>query len=126
MEPVQPMQPTGPSPFVPCEGWWEQHWFGRQEMHELRLRFENGVVSGVGADVVGAFGLTGAMDPRQGVRLVKRYVNRHEVLYAGQYDGEGTLWGTYRVDGYTGPWMIRLRPPAASGAAAVTPGEPSP
>ncbi|MEZ6149344.1 MAG: hypothetical protein R3C09_04410 [Pirellulaceae bacterium] len=42
------------------------------------------------------------------VEFVKQYTGRHTVLYVGQYDGEGTFYGTWDIDGYRGQWSIKV------------------
>lgn len=68
-------------------------------MHGLTLAFGDGRVRGKGHDCVGPFIFEGDYDDRGHVRLVKCYLGRHQVLYHGLYDGEGTIHGTWMVEG---------------------------
>jgi hypothetical protein len=90
-------------------GYWEQQGYGRQVMDELQLRFENGAIAGEGDDCIGPFTFAGQYDEHGAVVLVKQYVGAHQVLYRGEHDGEGTIFGRWSI----GPY--------ASGAFALTP-----
>lgn len=96
-------------PGIPCEGWWEQAGFGRQPMEQLRLRFEAGQITGVGTDIIGPFSFTGTMSGGGQVVMLKRYFGRHTVDYLGMYDGEGLLWGEWRIGPMLGRWAIRIK-----------------
>jgi hypothetical protein len=102
------------------EGFWVQEYYGRQPMREFELRFEKGNVSGGGKDVVGRFTVSGAYDVKTGrVLMVKQYVGKHAVRYAGEPDGEGSIQGTWEI---TSPWgratgSFLLRPVVARPAA---------
>lgn len=78
-------------------------------MTGFRLRFAEGLVTGGGRDVVGRFTCAGEYDERTGrVSILKRYVGRHEVLYVGQPDGEGSIQGTWSIGPeWTGPFLLR-------------------
>ena len=79
-------------------GWWEQRGLGRQEMRNLVLNIApDGSVSGSGDDCIGPFTFSGRVAPE--VMLVKQYVGRHTVLYAGTNSGEG-LFGMWRIPGF--------------------------
>ena len=78
-------------------GYWEQPGYGRQPMRDFLLRFANGEVAGEGIDIVGAFTVSGEYDDRGAVRLTKKYVGRHTVLYEGKHDGEGTIFGQWSI-----------------------------
>jgi hypothetical protein len=78
-------------------GYWDQAGFGRQPMHDLSLRFADGVVVGEGRDRVGPFTFFGNYDDQGGVTMVKQYLGRHQVHYYGTYDGEGTIYGTWTI-----------------------------
>jgi hypothetical protein len=95
-------------------GFWEQAGWGRQPMHDLVLRFADGAITGEGRDCIGAFTFAGSYDDRGQVRMVKQYAGRHQVLYEGSYDGEGTLFGQ---------WSI---PPLWAGNFALSPVWPGP
>ena len=91
-----------------CEGWWEQDGFGRQAMLELQIEFDDGRLRGAGVDIIGPFTLHGSIDEDGAASILKRYVGQHDVVYLGQYDGEGVISGQWDIDGYRGEWMIRL------------------
>lgn len=81
-------------------GYWEQPVYGRQEMRELVLRFADGEVTGEGRDCIGPFTLRGTYDPSGSVTLIKQYLERHQVLYQGLHDGEGTIFGRWSIGPY--------------------------
>ena len=90
-------------------GYWDQQGVGRQEMHDLTLTFESGRVEGAGWDCVGKFRLEGEIDPTREVPvyLVKRYLDRHIVVYVGQHDGEGTIFGSWTLELDRGSFALR-------------------
>ena len=92
---------------VNCEGWWEQPGYGRQPMERLQLSFDEQEVSGSGFDIVGLFEFSGRIE-NGNVALVKKYLDKHCVDYVGTIDGEGTLHGTWHIDGWQGPWLIKI------------------
>ena len=96
-------------PMVPCEGWWEQTFHGRQPMEELRLSVVGRIVDGVGTDVIGPFTLEGHVSEDGRVSILKSYRGRHSVRYEGQHDGEGRMWGVWSLPGSSGRWMIASR-----------------
>lgn len=116
MTPPAPDSSTG----IPCEGWWEQAGYGRQPMKPLWLRFEAGRIVGSGVDMIGPFSLTGTLGDGGQVAILKQYHGRHSVDYLGAYDGEGLLFGEWRIGPWTGTWAIRiLRPDAADCDEAI-------
>lgn len=92
---------------VQCEGWWQQHLYGRQAMEPLTLTFDGTRLSGEGLDVVGPFHFSGTIDQGR-VVLTKQYLGRHKVTYLGNYDGEGTLSGDWQIGFDRGQWLIRI------------------
>ncbi len=90
-------------------GYWDQEIFGRQPMGPLVLRFHDGIIEGEGRDVIGPFTFEGEYDPQGAIRMVKQYLGRHQVLYQGTYDGEGTIFGQWQI------------PPFWSGSFALSP-----
>jgi len=112
---------------IPCEGWWEQSFHGRQPMEELRLAVDGRVVDGVGTDLIGPFTLEGHCSADGRVSILKCYLGRHSVRYEGQHDGEGRMWGVWSLPGSGGRWMIACRrePPAnpddLDGLGQITP-----
>jgi hypothetical protein len=96
-------------------GYWEQAGYGRQLMHDLKLRFAAGRIDGGGYDCIGGFAFAGKYDERGGVHLVKQYIGKHTVVYTGRYDGEGTIYGRWTIgELWSGPFA--LRPESFSGA----------
>lgn len=96
-----------------CIGWWEQNGLGRQPMEDLVIEFSTGLIRGSGRDVVGEFEMYGTMDQDGRVKIVKQYVGRHQVVYVGSYDGEGTMFGSWLIEMLTGSWSIKLLRAAA-------------
>jgi len=78
-------------------------------MGPLVLRFLHGRIEGEGRDVIGSFTFAGEYGDDGTIRMVKQYRGRHQVLYQGTYDGEGTIFGQ---------WSI---PPLWSGSFALSP-----
>ncbi len=103
------------------EGFWVQESLGRQAMRRLYLHFAAGRVTGEGQDVVGRFLFTGRYDEPTGeVRLVKQYIGRHQVLYVGRPDGEGSLQGTWSIGpDWTGPFLLRPVLPRPTGEEPI-------
>ena len=94
---------------MPCEGWWEQVFHGRQPMEDLRLAVDGRAVDGVGSDIIGPFTLRGVISDDGRVSILKDYLGRHSVRYEGQHDGEGRMWGVWSLPGFNGRWMIAFR-----------------
>lgn len=92
-------------------GYWDQSIYGRQPMGPLVLRFHAGRIEGEGRDIIGPFTFAGEYDEHGAVRMVKQYHGRlnHQVFYHGTYDGEGTIFGEWRI------------PPIWSGSFALSP-----
>lgn len=93
---------------LPCRGWWEQVSYGRQPMDPLTVAVTGRRLDGRGSDVVGAFALEGFIAADGRVSVEKRYLGRHSVIYEGQCDGEGRLWGVWALAGFNGRWLIEL------------------
>lgn len=98
------------------DGFWVQEHLGRQAMTPFTLAFAAGRVTGEGRDVVGRFTFSGTYDETSGaVRLVKQYFTaeghrRHQVLYTGRPDGEGSITGTWSIGSLmSGPFLLRPR-----------------
>ncbi len=94
-----------------CIGWWQQEGYGRQPMHQLQIEFRQSKIEGCGVDMIAPFTLSGSLRSDGAVEIVKQYTGRHTVLYAGQYDGEGTFHGTWDIDGHRGQWSIKVVAP---------------
>jgi hypothetical protein len=102
-----------------CEGWWEQAWMGRQPMTGLTMAFDGRRIRGSGIDVIGRFTLDGLIDERGGVAMIKRYLAAHSVDYLGTYDGEGTMFGEWRIGPDHGGWLITIRRVQAAAEAEI-------
>ena len=91
------------------DGFWVQRLWGRQAMTPFFLRFADGKVSGEGRDMVGRFTFSGSYDETTGaVRMVKQYIGKHQVLYVGQPDGEGSIQGTWFIGNLdSGSFLLR-------------------
>ena len=88
-------------------GFWQQQGWGRQPMRGLVLRFSADRIEGEGSDVIGPFTFQGQFRGDGSVVLVKQYIGRHQVLYRGQYDGEGTIFGEWSIGEYwRGPFVL--------------------
>ena len=100
------------------DGFWVQTHVGRQSMTAFALRFDRGVITGEGRDMVGRFVFSGNYDENTGaVRMVKQYLGKHAVLYVGHPDGEGSIQGTWSIgEHHTGPFLLRpvLQKPTGS------------
>jgi hypothetical protein len=79
-------------------GHWDQKAYGRQPMTDLVLHFEDGRITGAGEDLIGKFTFSGSYDAAGNLVMVKHYLGRHDVVYEGRYDGEGTIHGTWRIE----------------------------
>lgn len=106
-------------------GHWEQAEYGRQQMRDLTLTFTGQVIDGSGYDVVGEFTFAGLVRDGGAVELVKQYHGQHAVVYHGQYDGEGTIAGTWSI-GWFWRGSFVLRPerfavPAEAGIEDIVP-----
>jgi hypothetical protein len=97
-------------------GYWEQEVWGRQPMGPLVLRFADGRIEGEGRDVIGPFVFEGEYDDHGSIRMIKQYLGRHQVLYQGTYDGEGTIFGRWSITPFwSGPFALSPvvgKPPA--------------
>lgn len=64
---------------------------------------------GAGFDCVGRFTFDGSCDAKAKVVLVKHYLGKHKVLYKGQFDGEGTIFGRWSIWPFdSGEFMLTL------------------
>lgn len=110
------------------EGFWEDAAYGRQPMSAFRLNFDGSAVTGHGIDVIGGFTITGDFEPGTGrVRFVKQYLGKHQVVYDGRPDGEGSILGTWTIttrwSGKTwtsqGPFGLRPTLPRVTGEEPI-------
>jgi hypothetical protein len=74
----------------------------------LTLRLGVGRIDGEGDDIVGPFTFSGEYDQRGHVRMTKQYLGKHQLLYEGAYDGEGTIFGRWSYLWATGPFALAL------------------
>ncbi len=89
-------------------------------MRDLRMQFAGGKISGSDNDVVGLFTFAGTLSDQGRVVMIKQYVGQHTVDYLGQYDGEGLLWGEWRIGPLKDRWLIRIGGPKSSSAKPDT------
>src|SRR4051812_8738529 len=88
-------------------GFGERPMFGRRARRQLSLRFEGWRIDGEGDDMIGRFTFSGTYDDSGSVALNKQYVGRHQVLYRGAYDGEGSIVGRWSIGEYwSGPFAL--------------------
>lgn len=78
-------------------------------MTPFSLNFNQGRVSGDGRDMVGLFTFAGTYDEATGeIRMMKQYLGKHQVLYVGKPDGEGSIQGTWSIGELnSGPFLLR-------------------
>jgi hypothetical protein len=77
-------------------------------MRNLVLRFSADWIEGEGTDIIGPFTFQGQFQGDASVTLVKQYLGRHQVLYQGQYDGEGTIFGQWSIGAFwRGPFVLQ-------------------
>lgn len=75
-------------------------------LQDLNLRFENGVMSGDGADDIGFFGIAGRYHVKERECFwTKTYHGRHSVEYQGYREKKG-IWGTWTIGPTTGGFHI--------------------
>jgi hypothetical protein len=102
---------------VQCDGWWEETGLGRQPMAQLRLQISGGRITGSGTDIVGLFTFAGTITEGGVVAMIKQYLGKHQVEYAGIYDGEGTLFGEWRIGPFKDRWLISFKRPQRAAKA---------
>ena len=103
-------------------GYWEQPFLGRQPMNDFTLRFAGGAVEGGGRDIIDRFTFSGTYDEQGNVVLVKQYIgkHKHQVLYRGSYDGEGTIHGTWSIgELWSGPFALSPSPRRPADDSAI-------
>lgn len=88
-------------------------------MQDLSLQISKNHIWGSGKDIVSPFTFEGRVREDGAVELIKQYQDRHSVVYVGQYDGEGTLAGTWDIHGYRGQWSIKFLGPAQDRGDAI-------
>ena len=89
-------------------GYWEAAGWGRRPM-QLTLRLGDGLIDGEGDDCIGPFTFQGHYDSRGKVVMVKQYIGKHSLIYEGDYDGEGTIFGQWSYSPlWTGAFALQL------------------
>jgi hypothetical protein len=84
-------------PSGPWTGFFLQQAIPGRHLMELRLTFQNAMITGEGRDWVGPFLLSGRYDLADGkCRWTKRYIGRHDVYYQGFNEGKG-IWGIWEI-----------------------------
>ena len=76
-------------------------------MHELVIEFDDRQLNGSGRDCVGEFTLAGEIQEDMRVQIVKKYLKRHSVVYVGEHDGEGLIYGTWALFGDHGTFAMK-------------------
>jgi hypothetical protein len=81
------------------EGFYNYTFNSSKHTMEMTLNFNNGKVSGNGADDVGVFSFNGNYDQQSHkIYMTKRYAT-HIVNYDGNIDENG-IWGMWNIDEY--------------------------
>jgi hypothetical protein len=100
--PVMPPQPPDLEtddrfPSGPWQGYFLESHRADKGWMELELKFQDGQIRGEGRDRVGMFILRGTYQIEDGrCHWAKRYIGKHDVLYAGYNEGRG-IWGTWEI-----------------------------
>lgn len=85
-------------PSGPWTGFYNYRPGGTRHYMHLNLKFELGIVTGIGIDDVGRFFIDGVYDVQTlECTWVKTYPGSHEVYYRGFREGRG-IWGTWEID----------------------------
>jgi hypothetical protein len=87
-------------------------------MLQLQMRISGGQITGSGLDIVGPFRFTGTISEGGAVAMIKQYLGQHQVEYLGIYDGEGTMFGEWRLWHLTDRWAISFKRLANTARAA--------
>lgn len=89
---TDPRFPTGK-----WTGYFLQKTHPGKHMMELRLTFQQGVLTGDGRDRVGEFLIKGRYDAADGkCYWTKKYLGKHDVFYQG-YGEEKGIWGVWEI-----------------------------
>src|SRR5437870_4923160 len=90
------------------------------QRESLRLGEDEGSgFMGGGRDVIGSFVIKGEYQEST-LTFVKQYLGKHQVIYSGQYDGEGTIHGRWHIVGNgSGPFALSPVPPKVSQDAPI-------
>lgn len=93
----------------PWVGFWVQR--GLRGSMGLALTFANGLITGTGSDLIGAFRLNGSYTADGDVSLLKTYA-WHVVEYKGKWDGQ-MIAGIWRIK-YEGSGAFEIWPESES------------
>ena len=99
-----------PHPLLPSGDWegfyiYQQGPGSDQHKMEMRLNFENGIISGSGSDDVAAHSWRGNYDLKSmSCELTKNYPS-HSVRYQGNIDENG-IWGNWQLNIWQGGFHI--------------------
>jgi hypothetical protein len=53
--------------------------------------------------------------------MTKQYIGQHHLKYIGDFDGEGTMQGTWMIGGYAGGrWAIRVVPDQSTRSNSIS------
>lgn len=84
-------------PSGPWTGYFLQSNLPGKHRMDLRLTFQQGVMTGEGRDWVGEFNIRGRYEVVTGqCHWTKRYVGKHDVYYKGFNEGKG-IWGVWEI-----------------------------
>ncbi|MDB4766162.1 hypothetical protein OAG71_00595 [bacterium] len=91
------------------KGWWQCAIGDRKTITNIQLFFYNGRFSGSGVDADGIFALKGTWLEGGQLNIRKHYGILPGADMVGEYDGEGTMFGTWiSDDGGSGSWAIAM------------------
>jgi hypothetical protein len=75
----------------------------------LTLRLGDGQITGEGHDCIGPFTFEGHYDSLGKILMVKQYIGKHSLIYEGDYDGEGTIFGRWSYSpSWTGAFALKF------------------
>ncbi len=99
-----------PHPLLPSGDWegfyvYQQGPGSEQHKMEMRLDFENGIISGSGSDDVAGHSWRGNYDLKSMSCEMAKIYPTHTVNYQGSIDENG-IWGTWQMHGWTGGFHI--------------------
>ena len=84
-------------PSGPWTGFFLHRLVPGRHLMDLRLNFNQGVMTGEGRDWVGEFLIRGKYNTTDGCcHWTKRYVGKHDVFYQGFNEGKG-IWGHWEI-----------------------------
>jgi hypothetical protein len=87
-------------------GFYTYHGYSKQYLMDLILEFNDGKMTGEGADGIGQFVISGKYSTANGeCSWAKQYVRRHSVDYRGFREAKG-IWGTWSIGHWKGGFHI--------------------